>query len=60
MTDERSEWCIVLRPVEPALLDFSRVEQAKMDAEAKGDLANAMGEEMWLKEWRAKRATTEL
>ena len=38
---------------------FSRVEQAMMDAEARGDLANAMGEEMWLKEWRAKKATSQ-
>lgn len=36
---------------------FARVEQAKIDAEAKGDLASAMGEEMWLKEWRAKKVT---
>lgn len=37
---------------------FSRVEQAKIDAEAKGDLAAALGEEMWLKEWRVIKATT--
>lgn len=35
---------------------FSRVERAKSDAEAKGDLASAMGEELWLKEWREKKA----
>ena len=26
------------------------------DAEARGDFANAMGEEMWLNEWKAKKA----
>ena len=35
---------------------FERVRQAKLQAEAKGDLANAMGEEMWLKEWMARKA----
>jgi hypothetical protein len=30
---------------------FERVKQAKSQAEAKGDMANAVGEEMWLKEW---------
>jgi len=30
---------------------IERVKQAKLQAEAKRDLANAMGEEMWLKEW---------
>ncbi len=34
---------------------FQRVEQAKEEAEAKGDFAEAMGQEMWLKEWKAKR-----
>jgi len=38
---------------------FSRVEQAMIDARAKGDLANAMGEEMWLKEWKAMKATSQ-
>jgi hypothetical protein len=33
---------------------FKRVELAMTYAAAKGDMANAMGEEMWLKEWRAK------
>ena len=35
---------------------FERVKQAKLQAEAKGDLANAMGEEMWLKEWMARKS----
>ena len=35
---------------------FERVRQAKLQAEAKGDLANAMGEEMWLKEWMERKA----
>lgn len=35
---------------------FARVEQAKAAAEAKGDFANAMGEEMWLKEWKTRKA----
>jgi len=35
---------------------FSRVEQAMTDAEARGDFANAMGEDMWLNEWKAKKA----
>lgn len=34
---------------------FERVEQAREEAEARGDFAEAMGEEMWLKEWKAKR-----
>lgn len=34
---------------------FERVEQAKEEAEARGDFAGAMGQEMWLKEWKAKR-----
>ena len=34
---------------------FARVEQAKIEAEAEGDLATAMGEEMWLNEWKARR-----
>ncbi|WP_145298299.1 hypothetical protein [Planctopirus ephydatiae] len=38
---------------------FARVEQAIMDAKAKGDPASAMGEEMWLKELRAKKAMDE-
>jgi len=35
---------------------FQRFRQAKLQAEAKGDLANAMGEEMWLKEWMERKA----
>lgn len=35
---------------------FERVEQARVQAEAQGDMANAMGEEMWLKEWRERKA----
>lgn len=35
---------------------FERVTKAKLQAEAKGDLANAMGEEMWLKERMARKA----
>jgi hypothetical protein len=35
---------------------FERVTKAKLQAEAEGDLANAMGEEMWLKEWMARKA----
>lgn len=38
---------------------FARVEQAKAEEEAKGNLADAMITEMWLKEWRAKKATSE-
>lgn len=33
---------------------FDQVKQMKLEAEAKGELANAMGEEMWLKEWIKK------
>lgn len=41
---------------EPALLSkcFAIVEWVREDAEANGEFANAMGEQMWLKEWRAK------
>ena len=35
---------------------FARVEQAKADAESTGNLAEALGEEWWLNEWRAKRS----
>lgn len=35
---------------------FERAKQAKTQAEAQGDLANAMGEEMWLREWMARKA----
>ncbi|RCS44029.1 hypothetical protein DTL42_18025 [Bremerella cremea] len=38
---------------------FSRVEQAKMEAKKNGNFANAIGEEMWLKEWKAKKAVSE-
>ncbi len=38
---------------------FARVEQAKAEEEAKGNLADAMITETWLKEWRAKKATTD-
>lgn len=31
------------------------VERAQQEAEANGEFADAMGEAMWLKEWRAKR-----
>lgn len=34
---------------------FGRVRQAQLQAEAKGNGADAMGEEMWLKEWMAKK-----
>ncbi|MEK6257327.1 MAG: hypothetical protein AABP62_01795 [Planctomycetota bacterium] len=34
---------------------LERVEQAKVQAEANGDAASAMGEEMWLKEWWARK-----
>ncbi len=47
--------------VEKASLDkatlarcFARVERAKLEAEEKGDMANAMGEEMWLREWKTR------
>ena len=33
---------------------FECVENEKRAAEEKGDLANAMGEEMWLKEWKTR------
>ncbi|MBN1909004.1 MAG: hypothetical protein JW818_04630 [Pirellulales bacterium] len=33
---------------------FARVELAILEAESKGDVANAMGERMWLKEWKAR------
>jgi hypothetical protein len=34
---------------------FARVEQSRLQAKLKGNLANAMGEEMWLKEWQARK-----
>ncbi len=34
---------------------FERVERAKEEAEAKGNLADAMIKEMWLKEWRNRK-----
>jgi len=34
---------------------FKRVELARTQAEAEGQGATAMGEEMWLKEWRANK-----
>jgi len=33
---------------------FARVMQARADAESRGDLPDAMGEAMWLNEWRSK------
>jgi hypothetical protein len=35
---------------------IARVELAEQQAKAKGDLATAMGEGMWLKEWKARKA----
>lgn len=34
---------------------FMRVERSQKDAEANGALATAMGEEMWLKQMKAKK-----
>jgi len=33
---------------------YGIVEGAKMQAEARGDMATAMGEDLWLKEWRRR------
>ncbi len=35
---------------------FERVEQARVQAEVKGEMANATGEEMWLKEWLERKS----
>ena len=35
---------------------FNRVMQAKSEAEGNGEHATAMGEDMWLKEWMARRS----
>lgn len=34
---------------------YQIVDRAREDAEAKGHFADAMGEEIWLKEWRARK-----
>lgn len=34
---------------------FARVERAKAEADEQLQFADAMGEEMWLKEWRARK-----
>ena len=47
---------VEMAELEPALLSkcFAIVERIREEAEANGDFATAMGEQMWLKEWRAK------
>lgn len=44
--------------LDPIILSkcFERVEKTRAQAEAKGDVADAMGEEMWLREWRARKS----
>ena len=60
--DKRAGSRVAHHLVEKAALDretllkcFARVEQARVDAEARGDPATARGEAMWLDEWRAKK-----